>query len=170
MGNRRLSILKRIYKIFDHVTPIKSDCGELCCARCCQGSVHDGMWLLPDEDLLLKDADFLTIHETIEGKYAVCNGHCDRKLRPIACRMFPYFPFLFRTRTGAHHVKPMPDARALATCALFDVNAPEITPAFKQAVRRAGILMMQDHMIRNWMSYSSGYICDIAQMRVLLEA
>ena len=77
------------------------------------------MWLLPDEDLLLKDADFLTIHETLEGKYAVCTGRCDRKLRPIACRIFPYFPLLFRTRAGTHSVKPMPDPRALATCALF---------------------------------------------------
>ena len=34
MGNRRLSILKRIYKILDSVTPIDSDCGELCRVRC----------------------------------------------------------------------------------------------------------------------------------------
>ncbi len=170
MGNRRLSILKRIYKIFDDVTPIHGDCGGLCRACCCQGGEHDGMWLLPDEDLLLQDAGFLTIHETLEGKYAVCNGHCNRKLRPIACRMFPYFPFLFRTRAGTHGIKPMPDVRALATCALFDTDAPEVSPAFKRAVHRAGLLMMQDRMIRNWLTYSGDYICDIAQMRALLEA
>lgn len=170
MGNRRLSILKRIYKILDGVTPVEGDCGALCRARCCKGGEHDGMWLLPDEDLLLKDADFLTIHETLEGKYAVCTGRCDRKLRPIACRIFPYFPLLFRTRAGTHSVKPMPDPRALATCALFHQDAPEISPAFQQAVRRAGMLMLQDRSIRGWLSNTSGYLFDVAQMRELLEA
>ena len=170
MGNRRLSILKRIYKLLDHVTPLNEDCGELCCARCCKGGDHDGMWLLPDEDLLLKDADFLTIHEALEGKYAICNGHCDRKLRPIACRIFPYFPMMFRTRAGTHSVKAMPDVRAMASCALFDADAPEIDPRFKQAVRRAGMLMLQDRCMRGWLDRNSSYLFDIAQMKALLEA
>ena len=159
MGNRRLSILKRIYKILDSVTPIDSDCGELCRVRCCKGGDRDGMWLLPDEDLLLKDADFLTIHETLEGKYAVCNGRCNRNLRPIACRIFPYSPLLFRTRTGRHSVRPVPDSRALASCALFNTGAPEINAEFKQAVRRAGMLMLQDRCIRGWLDHTSNYIC-----------
>lgn len=170
MGNRRISLLKRIYRLLDNVTPIDGDCGNLCGARCCKGGDHDGMWLLPDEDLLLKDADFLTIHETLEGKYAICNGHCDRKLRPIACRIFPYFPMLFRTRNGSHSVKPMPDLRALAACALFDTNAPQINPEFKQAVHRAGMLMMQDRCLRGWLSRTGEYIFDIGQMRQMLEA
>lgn len=169
MSNRRQELLRRINRILDDVTPLTCDCGSLCDARCCRGGDHDGMWLLPDEDMLLLDADFLTIRENAEGKYAICTGHCDRHQRPIACRMYPYFPMLYRARGNRYTVRTMPDLRALSTCALFGENAPALNPAFKRAVRRVGILMLRDRKLRAWLARMGDYIADIAQMHDMLE-
>ena len=43
-------------------------------------------------------------------------------------------------------------------------------PEFKQAVHRAGMLMMQDRCLRGWLSRTGEYIFDIGQMRQMLEA
>ena len=169
MRKRRLELLRRTYRILDSVTPIEGDCGALCGARCCKGGDHDGMWLLPDEDLLLKGAGFLTVRSTDDGKYAICSGSCKRSLRPLSCRIYPYFPILRESRSGRISITAVPDVRALSTCALFSESAPEVTAKFRHAVRRVGRLLLRDPDLRAWMESTGDYIYDIASMRELLE-
>ncbi|MBE6935950.1 MAG: hypothetical protein E7458_05540 [Ruminococcaceae bacterium] len=161
--------MKRAYRILEQVTPIDGDCGTLCGARCCKGDEHDGMWLLPGEDALLKDAEFLTIRTALEGKYAICTGSCRRELRPLSCRIYPYFPMPEEGRDGELRIVPTPDLRALSTCALFRDSAPPVTPRFRHALRRVGRLLLRDPALRRWLISSGDYIRDVAAMRELLE-
>ncbi len=169
MANRRHEMLRRIYRMFEGITPLSGDCGSLCGARCCQGGDRDGMWLLPGEEEILKNAGFLELHRTEDHTYVVCAGRCDRELRPIACRIFPYFPVPYRTRTGRFGVRAMPDVRALSTCALFEKGAPSVSPAFRRAVRRAGIVMLRDRRLRRWLRESGDFLQEIARVRALLD-
>ena len=169
MGEHRRELLRHAARILRDVTPLREDCGLLCEARCCKGGDHDGMWLLPGERELLAEAGFLSIRETADGDYAICQGNCSRDLRPISCRIFPYFPIPVRGRGGRCSIRVMPDTRALSLCPLFSENAPEITPAFRHAVHRAGRLLLRNRKLRKWLAQSSDYITDIARVRELLK-
>ena len=69
-------------------TPLRSDCGQLCGAACCQADEdgQGGMYLFPGEEALLhgEDSDFAPIY--------TCDGTCARENRPLACRIFPLTP------------------------------------------------------------------------------
>ena len=72
-------------------TPLRSDCGQLCGAACCQPDEdgQGGMYLFPGEEALLPGAggDFAPIY--------TCDGRCAREERPLACRIFPITPLRF---------------------------------------------------------------------------
>lgn len=145
-------IWRKCHALLDNVTPLLTDCGFLCDARCCKGGSNDGMLLFPgEESLLLETAEPGSIpgerrgwrltdsniqvpdtHEPV--KLLVCNGRCDRRFRPMACRMFPLLPWL--DRQGRVRIRP--DLRAYATCPLLSgTDAPPVQPAFAEAVREA---------------------------------
>jgi hypothetical protein len=60
-GRRRLSgrtpveIWRKCHEMLDSVTPLRTDCGALCGARCCRGGPGDGMLLFPEEALLYSE-------------------------------------------------------------------------------------------------------------------
>lgn len=133
-------------ELLNHLTPLKTDCGRLCQGACCQGDEATGMLLFPGEEALYEDCAFAHVVPTgfslgsTPAQLLVCYGHCDRKNRPLACRLFPLF---LKFREDQTPVLRM-DARARAVCPLTDYGMKALDPAFRQAARRAYDLLLED--------------------------
>ena len=71
----------------------------------------------------------------------ICTGRCDRRLRPLSCRIYPLYP-----QIGADgRVRARYDPRAWAQCPLSREQAHvRLQPAFVRAVRRVGRLLQND--------------------------
>ena len=130
------ALLERAYAAIGGLTPMKNDCGALCGAACCgtdadgQGGVH----LFPGEAARLKDCEW--VERVMPGSFAPimsCNGHCERHLRPLGCRIFPLTPV--RGKNGRWTVRL--DARARAMCPLVQSGIGGLDPDFTRAVRDA---------------------------------
>lgn len=106
------------YYLLSDVCPAHFDCGELCGRLCCGNTLSDesGMYLFPYEDLLLSHVDDYEIKGKDE-KLLICKGHCSRDLRPLSCRIFPYFSYVKDGKTQL-----VPDARARMLCPLLYKN------------------------------------------------
>ncbi len=126
--------IEKALALLEAVTPLRVDCGKLCGGRCCRADKEaEGMRLFPDEP----PPKGLRVSDTADGgRLAVCDGTCDRRFRPLACRMFPLFPHL-----GADgRVRAAWDPRALRVCPLVQGRyCPD--RAFIRAVRKAGRLL-----------------------------
>lgn len=120
----------------EDITPLTFDCGLLCGSRCCKGGKDAGMRLFPGET---PDGSF-TVQKTPDGgRLLLCGGHCDRKVRPLSCRIFPLFPYLGedgRIRAGF-------DPRAFAVCPLVRTRFTPSLPFIRQ-VRRIGRRLAAD--------------------------
>lgn len=98
-------IYLQLYRLFDEVTPVEVDCGQLCRKACCKGD-DSGMFLFPGEKEVFKllSPDWIKTEKTdftyeYNGKtyntpIALCSGTCDRYQRPLSCRIFPLTPYL----------------------------------------------------------------------------
>ncbi|HHW46815.1 MAG TPA: hypothetical protein GXX17_07935 [Clostridiales bacterium] len=129
---------RRVYGIIDGLTPVPGDCGRLCDKACCKGPDSKGMLLFPNEESALDISQF-NIIKSPKGLVAVCNGTCERHNRPLACRMFPFFPRLF----DDGKIRVVYDMRAMSICPI--VAYPEtIKPdrRFLRAVRHAGRVLV----------------------------
>ncbi|HEX3028496.1 MAG TPA: hypothetical protein VHT34_04150 [Clostridia bacterium] len=143
-------LYRKAYRDLSNITPLKYDCGMLCNSKCCSGSSDSGMHLYPGEELLYKDtSDFLSTsceefgHSTVH--FAVCNGTCKRKYRPLACRIYPLVPFI--DTAGNLHI--IEDPRAARTCPLLILREDyPINAFFKQKVRSVFHLLILDPDIR----------------------
>lgn len=94
MDEKRFLILKA-YELLDRNTPLKTDCGRLCGSLCCKGDSKTGMWLFPGEEFFFEELSGFTVLNcdgNFGYKEVVCKGVCDRKTRPLACRLYPFFP------------------------------------------------------------------------------
>ena len=126
----------QLYKLFDEITPVPVDCGELCSKACCMGD-DSGMYLFPGElevfKLLTPDwakienSDFKYTHnnKTYSLPICFCDGSCDRFQRPLACRIFPLTPVLDENKNQVYHCtwffeRPMQDG--YIHCITFDCN------------------------------------------------
>lgn len=97
------SIYKQAYKVLENLTPIPADCGKLCGAACCQDTINDGseagMYLYYGEKVMLKGYEGIRIEKSDfeygneKAEIAICKGRCDRRLRPLSCRIFPLIPY-----------------------------------------------------------------------------
>ena len=121
------------------LTPLKRDCGRSCGAACCQSDEdgQGGMLLFPGEEKLYaslpKGWSIKPYNAVIpDGLLLICNGHCDRSMRPLSCRLFPLLP----TRTGSRM-----DRRAWAVCPLMESGKRGLDPAFVQAVEQGGRIL-----------------------------
>ena len=132
--------------LLENLTPLKTDCGRLCAAACCQGDEHTGMLLFPGEDALFSacafgrivDAEFELGGE--KAKLFVCGGRCERENRPLACRLFPLFLKFKEDGT----TKLRMDTRARAVCPLTDYGIKALDPDFKQGARQAYDLLLEN--------------------------
>lgn len=126
-------------KMLSDVTPLKTDCGVLCAGACCKGDDTTGMLLFPGEAALYEACDFgrvIPADFTLGGETArlfVCQGHCDREKRPLACRLFPLF-CLFRP-DGSACVRM--DLRACEVCPLTEEGLDGLDADFLLAARKA---------------------------------
>ena len=123
------------------VTPLKTDCGKVCGARCCRSleSEETGMLLFPGEEEYYRGKPGWTLRETEAGILAVCSGSCERSERPLACRIYPLLPVL-----REDGVKAAADQRAKAFCPLLRQGLKGMDPAFTGAVREAGKALAGD--------------------------
>ena len=115
----RKSTYRAIYRLLDRVSPLSTDCGQLCSAACCNcggdGSNDEsldfemGIYLLPGEEKLftrkenwlkwnIEDAEDFEFPNSWSGKvyFARCKTppHCPREMRPLQCRFYPLAPYL----------------------------------------------------------------------------
>lgn len=123
MKKQIFKIYKKAYKSLEKITPLYFDCGQLCSNKCCkQGS--EGMYLFPYEsEYLYGKTNSQIIHTNNGFDLLLCKGECERSTRPLACRIFPMFPYL--DEKGNLEVKF--DLRAKSICPLQYTDIPEIT-------------------------------------------
>ena len=144
----RMNAVLAARELLKDLTPLKTDCGRLCQGACCRGDEATGMLLFPGEEALYADCAFARVVPTgfslggTPAQLLVCDGRCDRKNRPLACRLFPLF---LKFREDQTPVLRM-DARARAVCPLTDYGMKALDPEFKQAARRAYDLLLEDEV------------------------
>lgn len=115
----RKNTYRGIYRLLNRVSPLATDCGQLCSAACCTcgGDSKDessndfdmGIYLLPGEEKLftrkedwlkwsVEDAQDYDFPESWLGKiyFVRCKTppHCPREMRPLQCRFYPLAPYI----------------------------------------------------------------------------
>lgn len=154
------NLYRRAYRLLENSTPLKFDCGLLCNSKCCTGDSNAGMCLFPGEESMFDGyGDFLTIRKekvvNNEVLFATCDGTCNRKLRPLSCRIFPYAPYL--KENGRLTI--IEDPRAKYLCPLlmksFEIK---IDKAFRRKVFNAFQLLIQDNDIKDYICSLSGVL------------
>ncbi len=150
--------LKKIYGMLENTTPVLSDCGKICSGKCCKGDSTDGMLLFPGEKELFENKEgFNVYYDERYACYAVsCNGSCDRKIRPLSCRIFPYFIYI-KDEKSAPVVAP--DVRAADYCPLLK-DGWQIDRKFLRAMRISAALAEQNHDIKEFLIYITGLLTD----------
>ena len=130
---------RRLYRLFEGVTPLKRDCGVLCGGACCRGDDRTGMLLFPGEETSLP------IAEADGRRFVLCGGTCERADRPLSCRIFPFLPLL----SADGRVRAAPDPRGAGLCPLVR-HSGEVAfdPRFLRRVKRAGRLLVRDDACR----------------------
>jgi hypothetical protein len=139
--------------LLERVTPLKSACGRLCGAACCQGDASEdgarapengagaskGMYLFPLEERLYGSDDgwarLLRSEWKVKDRRVpllVCEGVCPREARPLACRFFP-----LAARVEGNGVVPRLDPRGWPVCPLMPHGARGLDPAFVDAAGAA---------------------------------
>ncbi len=134
--------IERAWDILEEVTPLAEDCGQVCGGRCCKATAESiGMMLFPGEETLLAEGGFRMHPAQGGGTLVTCDGRCERALRPLACRMFPLFPYV--EENG--RVRAVYDPRGWRLCPLVRECAHvPLQREFVRAVRRAGRVLMED--------------------------
>ena len=165
------AILEHARRILESVTPVSGDCGALCGAACCRGG--DGMWLFPGEaDFYADNADPHFSVDPSEGngdwgclRCPYDGGGCDRRTRPLACRIFPYFPMaVWYARRRRYVIRITVDPRAARVCPLLKVGSPDTDPRFKLALRRVGRLLLRDRELRAYLIETSDYLSELFRL------
>ncbi len=145
-------LYKKAYRLLAHSTPLKFDCGLLCSSKCCSGDSDMGMCLYPGEEVLLDSReDFLCIRkdkiQNTDVLFAVCEGKCQRKFRPLACRIFPYVPYI----DESGRLTVIEDPRAKYLCPLLmEFTDLKIDKTFKRNVINAFRFLIRDEEIRQF--------------------
>lgn len=130
------TMYEKIFKILGDVTPLNVDCGILCECACCKGESNQGMILFPHEE-----SSLTVINAESGNRLVVCKGNCNRIERPLACRIFPFFP----TVDDKGRVFVEKDYRAQLLCPLLD-HSDEIifNPKFFKALKKVGKILAKD--------------------------
>ena len=143
-------------------TPLKrGDCGRLCKKSCCGGTDRECVFAYPGEAELLKDCGYKLIPaENNRGCPAVlCGGSCERKNRPLGCMLFPLFPFAYE-QGGEVRIKVIFDPRGAGICPLY-AHEEMLSRSFVRAVKRAGLVMLGDERLREYLLSLSDELGDI---------
>lgn len=162
--NKR-NLYRRAYRLLENVTPLHIDCGQLCNSKCCTGDSEAGMGLFPGEECMLdKQGEFLSIRKEKlvdrEVLFATCSGSCDRKLRPLACRIFPYVPYL----KDNGRLTIIEDPRAKYICPLLMKSFEfSLDKKFRRIIFYVFQLLMRDKDIKDYLRLLSGVLDEYKQ-------
>jgi len=138
MNTDYTKMYENFFKIMGDLTPLKADCGKLCGGACCKGDELTGMRLFPFEKTELP------VKEVGGGvRLVVCEGECDRSKRPLACRIFPFFPTV--DEKGRVFVEA--DFRGARLCPLV-THSDEIVfdKRFFKALKKVGKILAKDEV------------------------
>ncbi len=172
-NNSKIALYSKVYRLLERVTPLETDCGSLCNKACCDGGEEDlGMYLFPGEELILTQASYFNIEPTDiplgNGNYVLlanCGGQCDRRFRPLSCRIFPLTPYLTYQQTLTLDL----DIRAVGICPLVSgKKAPPLCPDFVHSVRKAIRLLSKDPEILCFIEKLSRILDEYAQLPDLI--
>ena len=153
-------LYRRLYRLFDKVTPLKKDCGALCGGACCRGDDNTGMRLFPGEPTALP------VTQTGNGRFVLCGGVCDRAERPLACRIFPFFP----VPDESGRIRAVADPRALPVCPLArQAAAVAFDRRFLRRVKKAGKLLSAREDCLAFLRGTAADFEEIRALRALLE-
>ena len=156
----------QLYRLFDTNTPLKVDCGQLCGCACCKGE-DSGMFLFPGEKevyQLLNPDDFRIEMSDLSYSYngkdyktpiLFCNGHCDRYMRPLACRIFPLTPII----TDDKKIDIIIDPRAKSLCPLAKtLYLDEYDQDFVKSIKKAFVLLAKNKHVYAFLEEYTKYI------------
>ena len=153
--------LNKMYDLLADVTPLAYDCGALCEKACCKGSETDGMVLFPGERAFFEGAAGFRIahNDPYDYDYLVCGGSCERDLRPLSCRIFPYFFYL--AQNG--EITVAPDIRALGRCPLAEGNLL-LQRTFLRRMRMCAKVIRSDAELYDFIARMSAMITDFGRL------
>lgn len=157
---------RKLYQLTEKVTPLASDCGQLCSSVCCRPNPKDslGMYLFPGEEVMFtRKEDWLEWEEHDPQEYLFpiswkdtvyfikCKRPCPRDMRPLACRFFPLTPHLLRDGTllMIYETMSLP-----YNCPLIAHKLP-LEPNFIQTVGHCWQVLLQDPRIRDLIAEDS---------------
>ena len=140
--------LLRARALLENLTPLKTDCGLTCNHACCRSMEGEttGMLLFPGEETFYADLPGYRLVETAQGMLLICPGQCDRADRPLSCRLMPLLPLL---RPDGINVAT--DLRAKGVCPLARMGKDALDPAFVEAVREVGRILVEDEAQRTFL-------------------
>lgn len=156
-NNNLTELIYNAYAIIENLTPIKNaDCGQLCDKICCKGDTA-GMLLFPGEEEIFDgiigfNIEGIEYMETPGIKLLLCDGECDRGLRPFACRMFPVAPGF--DKEG--NIIAVPDIRGRRMCPIWDLEYVDKT--FIKSVKKAFELLAKNEKQLSFMRLISSEI------------
>ena len=166
---------RKIYRLFDEsavgaVTPLTADCGTVCGGACCRdlsagcgdAVSPSGMLLFPHEGEesapIRENWPEAQIFPAGQDSLFVCGGHCPREKRPLACRLFPLFPY--DGEDG--RIRAVYDPRAWRVCPLVRERAHvPLRRDFVRAVCRTGRLVARTEEGRGFLKRQSEEIDEI---------
>ena len=153
-------IYRKLFRLFQNVTPLKKDCGVLCGCACCKGDETVGMRLFPHEPTVLR------VVENDGARYAVCGGACRREDRPLSCRIFPFFPVV----DGEGKISVVADPRAESICPLAR-HSEEVAfdPRFLRRVKKAGRMLSRDAQGHAFLREITREIEDVSALTAMMR-
>jgi len=125
-----IELYNDIHNKLNNITPLYFDCGQLCNNACCSSSNNSGMVLFPYEDEYYKSISHtFSITDGNFYKLLVCDGTCDRDIRPLSCIIYPLFPYLYED----DRLDLKLDTRAYNKCPLYftDIEQLKLQPLFR---------------------------------------
>ena len=101
------------------------------------------------EEALLRETEGMTLLPAEGGTLLVCGGRCRRSERPLACRLFPLFPYL-DAATG--RIRAVYDPRAYRVCPLVrEHRRVPLERDFVRTVRTVGRLLAEEEEGRRFL-------------------
>lgn len=162
---------KYLYKKLNLRTPLKTDCGNLCENACCVDMDGEelGMYLFPGEEEMFEGKVNFFIDESDfeygnkKSKILYCKPFCNRKERPLSCRIFPLFPYI--TKEG--ELKVIVDPRGRGVCPLYKKELKDFNSSFIRGVRHIGEILILENECYEFLYALSRLIDD--EIEVILE-
>jgi len=150
-------LYQKVFAAIGERTPLKADCGYLCDHACCKGDAAAGMELFP------KEPSSMPMIESEGIRLVICGGNCDRNERPLACRIFPFFPKVNEDDSISVELDP----RAMFLCPIAaHAEMVAFDKSFLRKLKTAGKLLILDPEIKEYMTRISE---EIRAMQTLLD-